>query len=298
MKGICSILLTWTIFLSVGVGQEEKLSPDMGSLVEAERAFARTSVEKGIRESFIMFFADDGINFQPHPVKTKETLLKQPAPATRPPIVLDWQPVYADISRAGDLGYTTGPYSLTDHSPQNRPPRYGTYFSIWKKQADRTWKVVVDAGIKTPDHSGQAVTFKAASQSPSRRGTSKINLQIERAALMNLDREFLRASQSREVSAAFLDYLGGEPRLHRDGRFPLIGRDSIQAFLSANKMEFTWEPIQSDIAQSGDLGYSYGSYDLTYSDTKVTEKGYYVRIWKRDAKGKWKLELDTLSPIP
>src|SRR5437763_16613391 len=127
--------------------QEQKLPPALASLVEAERAFAPLSVAKGVRESFLTYFADDGINFQPHPTNTKEALRKRPAPATPPPVTLDWYPVYADASHAGDLGYTTGPYTFTDHSQQSRPTPYGYYFSVWQKQADGCWKVAVDSGI-------------------------------------------------------------------------------------------------------------------------------------------------------
>src|SRR3982750_3505507 len=114
--------------------QNENLSPALRSLVEAERAFARTSVEKGVRDSFFEFFAEDGINFTPHPTNTRESIRKSPPPATRPPITLNWEPAFADISQAGDLGYTTGPFWVTDQSPQKRPTRHGFYFSIWKKQ--------------------------------------------------------------------------------------------------------------------------------------------------------------------
>ena len=128
MKRISTLLLATLLLVSAAAGQQPKLSPNLASLVAAERAFARTSVEKGIRDSFLAFFADDGINFQPHPVKTREAILKRPAPAKRPPVTLNWEPAYADVSQAGDLGYTTGPYVLTDQSPQPSPPRYGFYF--------------------------------------------------------------------------------------------------------------------------------------------------------------------------
>jgi ketosteroid isomerase-like protein len=57
-------------------------------------------------------------------------------------------------------------------------------------------------------------------------------------------------------------------------------------------------PIKSDVAQSDDLGYTYGSYEMKLAGTDKIEKGYYIRVWKRDAGGKWKLVLDTFSPIP
>jgi len=274
------------------------MSPALESLVAAERAFAKTSVARGIRESFLKFFAEDGINFQPHPVKTREAILKRPAPPTRPPIELNWQPAYADVSRDGDLGYTTGPYTLTDLSPDKRPTQFGFYFSVWKKQADGAWKVVVDAGIETPDASGRSFVLKAAPPSRFTRADSKTAIDDERALLINTDREFLKASKGTGLVEAFLDYSTADARLHRDGRFPVVGRDSIRSFLATKQVALSWEPMKSDVSTSRDLGYTYGSYELKYPESGQSEKGYYVRVWKRDRKGDWKLVLDTLSPIP
>lgn len=284
------------VLVSVGVSQQ-KSSPALDSLVAAERAFAATSVEKGIRESFLMFFADDGINFQPHPTKTREAYLKRPAPATRPPVVLDWRPISADVSRAGDLGYTTGPYTFKDLSPEKRPTNCGFYFSIWKKQTDGAWKVVVDCGIGTPDHSAQQLEFRPAPQIKWKART-RINLESARASLINLDSQFLKTSQSLGIANAYLKYLSNDARLHRDDLFPMTERDAIRTYLSTKISELSWTPIKSDVAQSDDLGYTYGSYELKFSGSSKTEKGYYVRVWKRDAGGKWKLVLDTFSPIP
>lgn len=37
---------------------------------------------------------------------------------------------------------------------------------------------------------------------------------------------------------------------------------------------------------------------MKYTETNKTEKGYYVRVWKRDRRGIWKIVLDTHSPLP
>lgn len=295
MKRLLAVGLALTVLFSIGFSQP-KSSSALDSLVAAERAFAATSVAKGIRESFLMFFADDGINFQPHPTKTREAFLKRPAPPTRPPVELNWRPIYADVSRAGDLGYTTGPYTFKDLSPENRPTRYGYYFSIWKKQADGEWKVVVDCGISTPEPT-QQMEFTPAQQIKWKT-SRKINLDSERAALIDLDRQFLKASESLGISEGYLKYFATEARLHRDGLPPMTERAAIRKYLSSQISKLSWAPIKSEIAQSDDLGYTYGSYELKSAGTNKTEKGYYVRVWKRDGGGNWKLVLDTLSPIP
>ena len=295
MKNVLSVLLTLTVLCSFSLSQRKSFKP-LDSLVAAENAFAATSVAKGIRESFLMFFAEDGINFQPYPTKTRESFLKRPVPATRPPVELNWRPIYADVSRAGDLGYTTGPYTFKDLSPEKGPTRYGYYFSIWKKQANGEWKVAVDCGIGTPDHANQNPDFRPAPQ-VKWKASRKLNLENERTSLIDLDRQFLKTSESLGIVESYLRYFGSEARLHRDGLLPMTERAAIRSYLSSQISKLSWTPIKSDVAQSVDLGYTYGSYELKFAGTNKTEEGYYVRVWKRDDRGNWKLVLDTFSPI-
>ena len=296
MKRVLAVMLGLVVLFSTAFSQR-KSSPALNSLVAAEKAFAATSVEKGVRESFLMFFADDGINFQPHPTKTRESFLKRPAPTVRPPVELNWRPIYADISRAGDLGYTTGPYTLRDLSPEKKPSRYGFYFSIWKKQANGKWKVVIDCGIATPDHSAQKLEFTPAPRG-NWTGARKNNLENERDLLIGFDLGFLKDLQSQGIVKGYTRYLSDNARLHRDELLPMTERAAIQNYLSSKVATLSWTPIKSDVAQDHDLGYTYGSYEMKFAGTNKVEKGYYVRVWKRDAGGKWKLVLDTFSPIP
>ena len=295
MKRVLAVVLGLLVLSSLALSQG-KSSAAFDSIVAAERAFAATSVAKGVRESFLEFFAEDGINFTPHPTKTRESFLKRPAPAVRPPVELNWRPIYADVSRAGDLGYTTGPYVFRDLSPEKKPNRYGYYFSIWKKQANGEWKVVVDCGISTPDHSTQKLELTAA-PAIKWKAARQVDLESERTALMDLDGEFLKASES-GIMNGYAKYLSDNARLHRDGSFPMIEPTAVRNYLSSQISTLTWTPIKSDVAQSDDLGYTYGSYELKFAGTNKAEKGYYVRVWKRDGRGAWKLVLDTFSQVP
>ena len=96
------------------------------SLAATERAFARYSLEHGVRAAFIEYFADDGINFQPGPVNTKEAFRARP-PADPKRFVLDWHPVLVEVARAGDLGFSTGPSTLVDRAAEKpRGPARGS----------------------------------------------------------------------------------------------------------------------------------------------------------------------------
>jgi ketosteroid isomerase-like protein len=277
--------------------QEQPLSPALASLVAAERAFARLSVEQGVRAAFMTYFAEDGINFQPHPTNTKEAYRKRPAPTAPQPFTLDWFPIYADVSRAGDLGYTTGPYAITPLAPQTRPTQHGYYFSVWQKQADGSWKVVVDLGISTPAPSPDAPA--PAFQQPRKLGGDLAPAQSKfdstQAELLAADRALLQAERARGVAAALPAAMIEEARLHRNDMFPIVGRRAISAYLKGRQAHVNGVPMKAATATSGDLGYTYGSYELRAAATQ--EKGYYVRVWKRVG-NKWRVALDTASPLP
>ncbi len=273
---------------------------ELSALVEAERAFARTSVEKGIRASFLEFFADEAIVFQPHPVKYKEAVKDRPAPPNPLAYTLNWEPIFSDISAAGDMGYNTGPYTLTDNTPEKRPPQHGFFFSVWKRQADGNWKVVLDVGIQTNEAYTGSRELKTAPASKKQTAGIKVNVEAVRANLLNAERDFFESAQAEGMVKAFAKHLSRDARVHRNGTQPLLGQEEFVPFLAQNSFSPIWEPKFAEMAQSGDLGYTYGSYELkdANAENATVEKGYYARVWKRGGNNKWYVVLDTTSPLP
>ncbi|MCI0663833.1 MAG: hypothetical protein L0220_22455 [Acidobacteria bacterium] len=290
---ITATLLVFFLALSVFT-QDKKLPRAQSELVETARAFAKLAVERGVRESFIAYFAEDGIGFAPHPHKVRETLNKTPAPAANSSILLKWAPVYGDISQAGDLGWNTGPTVIEDTSYAKKPARHGMFFSVWKKQGDGSWKVVVDLGSDTPT----AVVplnapFQSSYQASSRQPAVGVKVEEEIASLLKIDREVLAAASSGNAGQAYKRYLSNDARVHRPGMMPAAGKEAIHAWLNRQTMTLSGEPFNADVSRPGDLGYTYGCYELGGG-----EKGYYVRVWKRDAKGEWRIVMDIVNPLP
>jgi uncharacterized protein (TIGR02246 family) len=60
-------------------------------------------------------------------------------------------------ARSGDLAYETGSYSLTTSDPKKEPATTrGHYVVVWQKQADKTWKALVDAPVSDPPEGSPA----------------------------------------------------------------------------------------------------------------------------------------------
>jgi ketosteroid isomerase-like protein len=291
------LILVW-LSSTTGWARQDSTPPELLALVESERAFARTSVEKGVRASFLEYFADNCVSFAPAPGDARARLLARPAPKTLPPTVLNWHPIYADISQAGDMGYTTGPSTFVDNGPQHRPNYYGFYFSVWKKQADGNWKVVLDIGTETPNAS--AVPAQEFQPAPTIRLKLKSNYNPADgwAEIIGLEGEFSRLASTKGIKTAYFKYRAADLRLHRDGYFPMTGPHLENSYIWTQPTFASSKPIFAEVAKSGDLGYVYGSYDLKNSAGTIVEQGFYTRVWRRDVNGKWKLAADITSPMP
>jgi ketosteroid isomerase-like protein len=298
MKNIITVFLVLSISTLAFVAQEKSVSPALKELAESERAFARYSVEHNTRDAFINFFADDGVNFTPHPVKTREALSATP-PAPNPPrATLNWAPIYGDISSSGDLGYTTGPFTVEDRTPQKRPIVNGMYFSVWRKQASGAWKVVMDIGIQTPSAVAPLdAPFVAAKVHAPGKRASEVKPEAAREQLLAREKEFFAAA-AQGVEPAYLKYLDGDARMHRQQMLPLVGKSAIVSWLKLEGRQMTGAPIDAGVSRAADLAFAYGSYELksTAAGAKP-EKGYYGRVWKQ-IDGEWRIVAEISNPLP
>src|SRR5215475_2916893 len=220
----CAILLLFVLTFSART-QEKDLPPAQAELVNTERAFAKLAVERGVRESFIAYFTDDGIGFAPHPHRVKERLSNSQAPAARPPLTLNWAPVYGDIAQAGDLGWNTGPTLIEDTGPDKKPARHGMFFSVWKKQGDGSWRVALDLGADTPAAVAPLnAPFKSSYRASGKRPADNLNVEEEIAGLLKVEREFLAAAKASGLGQAYQRLLSDDARIHRPGVMPVVGK--------------------------------------------------------------------------
>ncbi len=282
---------------------ESGLPPDLEGMAETERAFARTGVEQGFAPAFNEFFAEDGIVFNPHPARFREEYRKNPPQAAQRQFVLNWWPTYGDVAESGELGYNTGPSLVTDLTLQKRPPRHGYFFSIWRKQADGSWRVAVDMGTDVPTIENSAQRVMPYVRAPQHKtGTfTRKDPVAARSELLALEGEFLKAVAVHGYRDGYLGYLAEYARIHRNGVEPVTGKVPAGEFLAGLKVKVTaWEAIDGGVAASGELGYTYGRYELTPMEgsTAAVEKGYYTRVWKRDSAGVWRIVADVTSPLP
>jgi ketosteroid isomerase-like protein len=280
---------------SCGPGEEEGPSRALDELIASERAFAQRSLDAGMRQAFLDFLADDSVLFFPVAVPGRQFMESRPEPAGQ----LEWAPSFADISAAGDLGYTTGPYKFSTRGPDGElgPPfGHGHFTSVWKRQDDGTWKVVLDIGIdhsRNPGPFPQDVTTSDPTAAAAREGDEA----AEREALMELDRSM---SDPKNFATALLENADDTLRLHQFNFVPFVGKTAAAEALSESDVRVVWRPAASRVARSLDLGYTYGIGELITEGLPpgAPTKLSYARIWKRRADGPWKVVMEVALPAP
>jgi len=255
-------------------GAHDALEPAT-SLAAAENAFAAHSVREGMRPAFLANFADDGVL-----VRNGWALALPALEAQSPaPNVLDWHPVFVEAARAGDLGISTGPWTITPRDPA-RPTLHGQFVSAWRRTHGR-WQVVADIGIS---HPGPELA-EAALETHVAPGVE----DGDAAALAAAEQAFEQLAARGGMRAALDAH--GSPRLrfYREGHAPWLGAPRLLPASAADggAIRFTLQDVQ--VSRSGDLGFARGTYA-----GPADARGVWLRAWRRED-GAWRVALDVAN---
>jgi ketosteroid isomerase-like protein len=271
------------ILVLVVVAQGQSALQDM---VKTEQAFSKMAQDKSIREAFLAYIADDGLLFRPGAVNGKSWMLEHPVPPSDKRPVLVWQPAFAGMAASGDMGFTTGPWEAKADVNDEKPAGFGHFMTVWKKQADGSWRFVVDLGISHAQYGGPLIVWEP--RAPSKNEKFKpVDVTSARKSLLDRDQAYGVAATP-GVSKAFAAFASPDVRLYRANNLPFIGRDASVDALAKTTGEVKWQPIAADVSQAGDLGYTHGTYEA------ANERGSYVRIWKKE-NGQWRIIMDVTN---
>jgi uncharacterized protein (TIGR02246 family) len=72
-------------------------------------------------------------------------------------------------------------------------------------------------------------------------------------------------------------------------------RNTWKELLASPGLAISWKTTRVEVAKSGDIAYTTGTYELTMNDangTPINDRGKYVEVWKKQADGKWKVVAD------
>ena len=65
--------------------------------------------------------------------------------------ILDWRPVMAEVSNDGSMAHTVGTWDFYVRGKDSAASAgSGHYLTVWRRQADGSWKVLADIGTQHP----------------------------------------------------------------------------------------------------------------------------------------------------
>jgi ketosteroid isomerase-like protein len=117
--------------------------------------------------------------------------------------------------------------------------------------------------------------------------------------LLKTDQDFSQMSIEKGMKEAFLFYAADSVIMLRQGQFPLFGKAELIKHLKTvpdNQIHLRWVPVVAEA--SGELGYTFGKWELRFTGKDTVEYGTYVTIWKKFPVGKWKYVLDGGNDTP
>ncbi|HCM75997.1 MAG TPA: hypothetical protein DIS90_06420 [Cytophagales bacterium] len=269
---------------SIHISMAQRLSGPVQEVVDAEMSFAKMSKEKGTKDAFMEFLAKDAVVFaNGEPINGHELWKKKPNSNG----LLFWWPVFADISFAEDFGYTTGPYQMSKDKNSD-PFGFGYYSTVWKKNEEGEWKVAIDLGINFKESEKENHQLRTVRRAT---GKSKKPLDSTKEGLSFIEQSYTQWLN--ETGNSFLpEYFSRECRIHRSGNWPYTSWKVIENI--REERQFYFEPVDADVAESGDLGFTYGKVKIESKDGSM-EKANYLRVWKREGGANWKIVLDVIG---
>ena len=295
MKRLPATLLTILVCAATASAQLPLRSATEGGprttldeMVQTERRFAARALVVGWKQAFLEYFADDAVGFDgDQAAPAKDLLRKLPDPPKDRKLI--WEPRYGDIALSGDLGYLTGPVRRIVPGQNNGQPFHSLYASVWKRQADGSFKVLMDMGVPTPGPVSFADGFTRAPRPNVYAGTT--TPEAARKSLRDTDAALTNAARSGQADA-YRGHVAEGVRFHRAERMPVVDEPAALQWLRDQPAYATGESRFAETSLSGDLGYTYGTYALKGD---AAAHGFYVRVWTRGRDGVWRVALDVLQ---
>ena len=258
------------------------------AVIAAESAFATQAVQAGSPAAFLANSSPEALVAQDGKLaNAQQVWAARPAQANSR---RTWYPVLADAAQSNDLGYTTGPWTMTQN---DKPQAAGEYVTVWRKQPDGQWKFAVNMSIERvgiPPSKAVEVPQPRLAVATATPSTAPAYVILE------VDKRFALA-QLAKPGMAYQQYLSAEARLYRPGLSMMQGA-AASANMKALDRGYQFVTTGGYLAAAGDLGYVVGTLHRDANPKHTEENGSYLRIWRREATNGWRLVLEVFNFTP
>jgi ketosteroid isomerase-like protein len=135
------------------------------------------------------------------------------------------------------------------------------------------------------------ITFVISCQSE-----RKPEIEKWKAEIADAEHAFSDLAVKEGIAKAFLTFSAEDVTMLRNNKL-VNGKAELKTFYEKGspKGTLTWSPDFVDVSTSGDMGYTYGKYVYTSTDSlgnTQSSEGIFHTVWKRQRDGSWKFVWD------
>jgi hypothetical protein len=258
-------------------------TPALRGLLATEYAFAERA-RRSLRLAFLEYTSDDVWTLGPEPKPARALFEARRESADR----LTWFPSEAGIAADAQLGFTTGPFEFTAGAA---PPEHGHFLTVWRREADCSWRAVFDAGIShaAGDAAGPLAAQGTVAEAPA---TAAYGGQ---GAADRVIADFERTAARDGLASGLRTYARTRDfELYVEGRAPLR-LDAADQYLAHRAARGQWQEMHRVSATDATLRYTAGRISRG-----AHRKAYaYLELWQYDpVVSNWGLRILLLAPAP
>lgn len=115
--------------------------------------------------------------------------------------------------------------------------------------------------------------------------------------ILKAEQEFKKMAAEKGIAEAFVFYADENAVIKRANDSLVIGRESIKKYYENQKTSnatVEWAPDFIDVSDDGTMGYTYGKYIWTITDSTGSKefKGIFHTVWKKQKNGEWRYVWD------
>jgi ketosteroid isomerase-like protein len=274
------------------------LREERASLIAAGNALSDAIAEQGLLSAFGGALAEDALFLSPRtPVLEGRTAaLSFLSTNSVAPSAIRWQVMVADVSNDGTQGFTWSQGGFTINLGAGPTETPGVFLIYWRRTAGE-WQIAALSLNAAASVSNAIPDGFGTPTDKHRRNFPNTEVDEQRAQLLSVDAAFSAASVSGGTGPAFAAYAAPNAIAVGGGQL-IFGPEAIgTAFTTGPNDVVSWVPRFSDVAASGDLGFTVG--DATFVFPEVgTFFTKYLTVWQKQNTGEWKFRSDFGSSRP
>ncbi|WP_353721203.1 nuclear transport factor 2 family protein [Dyadobacter sp. 676] len=274
-------------------GRSQRTDPDVVLLIAEEKAFAAKAEETDVPTAFLAYLDSAGVIFNGEgAVNGIAQYSKAPKGGKE---LLKWYPLIAQVSRSGDIGFTSGPFQFIAERGQD-PAGSGYFFSVWKKNAAGKFKVMLDGGvIHSPDrnHKEAFRIDPEPQQETDYDYISPVSFAKEDNLAPWKAEDAFSVAAGKDAGQAYKQFLAEDVVLLRsDSPFGKTRTEALGTLARQQIQSYQFIRSGQGISTAGDLAYCFGKATAVKNGKPV--EGFFTRVWQHRPEG-WKIVAEQVS---